>query len=146
MDKDTFIKTLSGRLERKPEDIKILIDGFSSLIKEKCGNLSTVAIPGFGEFVPVKDEERVELNADGKRMLLPPQVRLTFEPSSIFKAKKIYSNNAKKSYKKYFQQLSQLAKDNLTIQAKLSQNFYLLICFINCFVFYYYRFKSKYLN
>ena len=87
MDKDTFIKTLSGRLERKPEDIKILIDGFSSLIKEKCGNLSTVAIPGFGEFVPVMDEERVELNADGKRMLLPPRVRLTFEPSSILKAK-----------------------------------------------------------
>lgn len=64
----------------------------------------------------------------------------------IFKAKLIYSNDAKESYKRYFQQIYQLSKDNLTTQAKLSQNFYLLVCFINCFVFYYYRFKSKYLN
>ena len=47
-----------------------------------------VAIPGFGEFVPVKDDERIELDKEsGKRMLLPPMVRLTFEPSSILKSK-----------------------------------------------------------
>ena len=88
MDSNAFVVALSEKLERKPDDIKILIDGFSSLLKEKCGDLTTVAIPGFGEFVPVKADERVEYDAEsGKRMLLPPKVSLTFEPSSILKSK-----------------------------------------------------------
>ncbi len=88
MDTNAFINALSGKLERKPDEINILIGGLSSFLKENCADLSVVAIPGFGEFVPVKDDERIELDKEsGKRMLLPPRVRLTFEPSSILKSK-----------------------------------------------------------
>ena len=82
-----MIDVLSIRLERKPEDIIALLDGFSSLLREKCGEMYTVAVPGFGQFAPVKELERVEIGDDGRRVLFPPCVVLNFEPSAILKAK-----------------------------------------------------------
>ena len=59
METKGVIEELSKRLDRKSTDVSSLIDGFVSIIKEKCGNLDSIAIPGFGNFIPVKNVDEV---------------------------------------------------------------------------------------
>jgi nucleoid DNA-binding protein len=45
--------------------------------------LDTVAVPGFGNFEPVKHLEQVVTDrVSGQRMLLPPEIELTFHPGT----------------------------------------------------------------
>ncbi len=86
MESKNIINVLSKKLGRTNKDISSLLDGFSAIIKEECGNMNTIAIPGFGEFIPQKHEEHIEFdNMTGKRMLIPPQIKLTFKSSSILR-------------------------------------------------------------
>lgn len=64
----------------------------------------------------------------------------------IFKAKLIQSDDIRKSYKKFFSLIYQSSEGNLTALAKLSKISFTLSCFTSCLIFYYYRFKSRYLN
>ena len=45
-----IVAELARRLERGEADVEALADGFASLLKEHCGALETVAVPGFGKF------------------------------------------------------------------------------------------------
>ena len=48
----------------------------------------SVAIPGFGTFVAEKVAEHVDTDpATGKRMLYPPCVRLSYQPSVLLRKK-----------------------------------------------------------
>lgn len=48
----------------------------------------SVAIPGFGTFVAEKVTERVDTDpVTGKRMLYPPCVRLSYQPSVLLRKK-----------------------------------------------------------
>ena len=92
MDNKTIINNLSKKLDREPKEISALIDGLAAIIKEKCGNLSEIAIPGFGAFVPTKEDEKVITDlSTGKKILLPPQITLNFEPSIVLR-KKVANN------------------------------------------------------
>lgn len=88
MDNKTVIATLSQKLGRDPKDISILIEGFATIIKEQCGDMNSVAIPGFGTFEPIKEEERITTDlSTGKRVLLPPEITLSFSASAILRRK-----------------------------------------------------------
>lgn len=95
MDNKGFIDELSKRIGRNSQDVSVLIGGFSTLLKEKCANQESVAIPGFGTFVPVKQMEYVKTIQDtGKRMLFPPRIDLHFEASTKLKSKLKERNNS----------------------------------------------------
>lgn len=83
-----IVAELSVRLNRSEADVAALADGFASLIREHCGELDAVAVPGFGKFAGEKLLERVGVDsATGKRMLYPPEIRITFEPSARLKTR-----------------------------------------------------------
>ena len=83
-----IVATLSKKMGREPNDIIALIDGLSAIIKDKCGALDSIAIPGFGTFIPLKENEKITTDlSTGKRMLLPPQISLQFQPSTILRKK-----------------------------------------------------------
>ena len=88
MDNKTLTEILAKRLNRKPEDIEKLLEAFIATVRNRCGELDSVAIPGFGTFEAKKRLERVSINpATGKRMLIPPKVTLSFKPSALLKNK-----------------------------------------------------------
>jgi len=83
-----IVAELARRLERGEADVEALADGFASLLKEHCGALETVAVPGFGKFEGEKLMERVEVDsASGRRMLYPPEIRMTFVPGTRLKTR-----------------------------------------------------------
>lgn len=79
---------ISKKLSRDPKDINALIDALATVLREKCGSMNSVAIPGFGTFVPIKEEEKIATDlSTGKRLLLPPHISLIFQPSFILRKK-----------------------------------------------------------
>lgn len=83
-----FLEELSRRIDRSKEDADVLVEGFATLLKERCGDLDSIAIPGFGKFSGGKKLERIERDKEsGKRTIYPPEIRLQFEPSAILKTR-----------------------------------------------------------
>lgn len=88
MDNKGFISVLSKKLARDSKDIAALIEGLSASFRDKCGNMDTIAVPGFGTFEPVKEDERISVDlSTGKRLLLPPKITLEFRPSALLRKK-----------------------------------------------------------
>lgn len=88
MDGKTFMEAISKRTGRDGQDVTALIDALAGVIKERCGKLDSVAVPGFGAFEARRRAERVTTNpATGKKTLIPPKVVLTFKPSALLKSK-----------------------------------------------------------
>lgn len=88
METKQIVATLSKKMGRDSKDINALIEGLSTIIKDKCGTLDSIAIPSFGTFVPLKEDEKIITDlSTGKRMLLPPQISLRFHPSTILRKK-----------------------------------------------------------
>lgn len=88
MDSKEFIAELSKRVGRPEADVEALVEGLSALLKEECGQLGGIAIPGFGKFQGRKTLERiVEDEQSGKRVLYPPKIEMEFVQSSILKAR-----------------------------------------------------------
>ena len=95
MDNKGFVAVLSKRTAREPKDIAALIEGLSASFRDRCGNMDTIAIPGFGTFEPIKENERISTDlSTGKRLLLPPQITLSFQLSAILR-KKLIENRPK---------------------------------------------------
>lgn len=88
MDNRKLIDQLSERLGRNKTDVRKLMDDFVGVVSTRCGELDTIAIPGFGNFEPKKRTERIVVNpATGKRMLVPPKMTLGFKVSNVLKGK-----------------------------------------------------------
>ena len=80
--------TLAGKLGKSKADVAKLLDAFVGAIQIRCGELDTIALPGFGNFEGIKHDEHVEVNkSSGKRMLIPPAVELSFKVSNSLKNK-----------------------------------------------------------
>ena len=81
-----MLAELAMRLGRSDTDVAALMEGFSSMLKDRCGALDTIAIPGFGKIAGEKLMEHVGTDlSTGKRVLYPPEIRLAFEPSMLLK-------------------------------------------------------------
>jgi nucleoid DNA-binding protein len=79
---------LAQRQGRDTKDITSLLTAMTTAIRERCSELDTVAIPGFGNFEPTKHDERISTDlVTGMRMLLPPEITIRFTPSSLLRKK-----------------------------------------------------------
>ena len=88
MDNKQLQETLAKRMGRDNADISKLLEALVTTIKDRCGELDSIAIPGFGTFEAKKKLERIVVNpGTGKRMLVPPKITLSFKPSALLKSK-----------------------------------------------------------
>ena len=88
MDNKDIIARLSQSLGRNKNDVSKLLDAFTATVKERCSELDTIAVPGFGSFEAKKKNERVVVNpGTGKRMLVPPKITVNFKVSNVLKNK-----------------------------------------------------------
>lgn len=86
MDNKNITTVLAQTLGRDTRDINALLEGLGAIIKERCGNMDAIAVPGFGTFEPVKEEEYVAPDPEtGRATLYPPKISLSFKPSAILK-------------------------------------------------------------
>lgn len=88
MNTKKIITELSKRINREETDILSLLDGLAVVFKENLSDLNIIAVPGFGEFIPVKTAERISNDKDsGKRILYPPQISVEFKQSALVRKK-----------------------------------------------------------
>lgn len=86
MDNKTIVGAVAKKMGRESRDITALIEGLAQVLKERCGELDSVAIPGFGTFEPVKDDEKIVTDlVTHKRIMMPPVINLNFKPSSLLR-------------------------------------------------------------
>lgn len=73
---------LAKRIGRDKKATDTLLQALGQALRRHCGELDTVAIPSFGNFVAVKHLEQIVTDrTSGARILLPPEIELTFCPS-----------------------------------------------------------------
>ncbi len=88
MDNKELVEKISMKLGRSKTDVNKLIEAFGEAVKERCGELDSIAIPSFGTFEAKKKNERVMVNpGNGKRMLVPPKITMTFKVSNVLKTR-----------------------------------------------------------
>ena len=88
MDNKKLIDTISGNLGRSKEDVGKLLEAFAGVLRERCSEMDSVQVPGFGTFETKKRDERVMVQpSTGKRMLVPPKIVVGFKISNVLKAK-----------------------------------------------------------
>lgn len=88
MDNKQLQDTIAKRMGRSNADVTKLMEALVTTIKDCCGELDCIAVPGFGTFETKKKLERIVVNpGTGKRMLVPPKITLTFKPSTLLKTK-----------------------------------------------------------
>lgn len=88
MENKKLIETVAANLGRSNEDVAKLVEALAGVLRTRCGDMDSVAVPGFGTFEPKKRNERVMIHpSSGKRMLVPPKVVLGFKISNVLKAK-----------------------------------------------------------
>jgi nucleoid DNA-binding protein len=75
----TFNSALAKRVGRDKKDTEALLEALARSVRQHCAELDYVAIPGFGKFIPEKHNEKIVIDrVEGKRLLLPPEVIVTF--------------------------------------------------------------------
>lgn len=58
----------------------------SEAICDYCSGLDQVAIPGFGNFTPVKTDECIDVDrSTGRRVILPPEISVVFKTSVVLR-------------------------------------------------------------
>ena len=88
MENKTLVERLARNLKRSKKDINNLLGALNVVIADKCANLDTVAIPGFGNFAGKKNNEYVGVDVETKKKtLFPPKVTVEFTVSNVLKNK-----------------------------------------------------------
>lgn len=88
MDNRTLIDKVSTSSGVRREDVQAIIEGLCSLVAERCVDMDTVVVPGFGQFEAKKRKERLTVHpASGMRLMVPPKLVLGFKPSGVLKSK-----------------------------------------------------------
>ncbi len=86
MDTKKLVTMLADKLGRSTQDIDKLLDAFSSVVADRCGELDSIAIPGFGSFEAKKKQERVVVTpGHGNLMLGPPTLPISFNTRNVLK-------------------------------------------------------------
>lgn len=86
MENKSITEHLAARLSCEYATAQHLLDGFSAILKEQCGEENRVAIPGFGTFDGVKHDEEIANDlSSGKRMLMPPYIEIRFTAGGMLK-------------------------------------------------------------
>lgn len=86
MNNQSFNSNLSQRLDADGKSATSMADALTELLRNHLAQLDTIAIPGFGTFIPTKAEEYVATDEKtGKRMLMPPSITIHFRAGSRLK-------------------------------------------------------------
>ena len=86
MDSKKFIAQLANSIGEDQHRVASMIEHFADVLQASATTMTSVAIPSFGTFVPKKyDEEVVTDRSTGKRMLLPPQITIEFQPAAMLR-------------------------------------------------------------
>lgn len=87
MDAETFISTLTGRLDGMGHGmVENLIDTLVDVVADECATQGRVALPSLGSFAGRLRRETVSRDlSTGQRLLLPPMVEIEFTPGSGLK-------------------------------------------------------------
>ncbi len=86
MDNKQFTSRLAEKLGADPKYAECLLNAFANVLRERAANLDSIALPGFGNFVSAKENEKIVTDpATGKRTLLPPQIKIEFVASAMLK-------------------------------------------------------------
>ncbi len=88
MDSKTFTQRLSKNLGEDPRRVASMLEAFANVLRSSAQSLRDVAIPSFGTFRTTKiDEDIVVDRVSGRRMLLPPQIVVEFQPAAMLRKK-----------------------------------------------------------
>lgn len=88
MDNKAFNSRLAKMIKRSSEETATITDALGKLMAEIGTELDSVAVPGFGTFVTVKTDESVITDPEtGRRTLVPPSIRMHFQPSVVLRKK-----------------------------------------------------------
>lgn len=88
MDYKTLNLRLAAALGQEPQVVASLADAFAKVLSDSVDTLTTVAIPSFGSFCPVKYDEEIKTDlTTGKRMIFPPQIVIEFHPAASLRKK-----------------------------------------------------------
>lgn len=88
MDNKKLNDRIAARLGLKKANVQNLQDGLIETLRNQLTQQNTIAVPGFGTFEAKKKNERVVTNpSNGKRLLLPPKITLSFKVSNVLKSK-----------------------------------------------------------
>lgn len=83
MNNKQFISEISSATGASTKDVTELVAAVCNAIKSNLKENDSVAIPGFGKFEAVKEEEKISVDlSTGKRLLLPPVINVIFTPAS----------------------------------------------------------------
>lgn len=84
MDNRTINSRLAKRLNMNTKETSSITEQLVSVIKDSLSDLDKVAIPGFGTFDPVKEDEYIDI-IDGHKVLMPPSISVKFNPGTQLK-------------------------------------------------------------
>ncbi len=93
MDSKTLVQRISRTLGDDTRRTSALLDVFAGVLRTAAVSRSSVAIPSFGTFITIKaDEEIVTDRVTGRRMMLPPQITVEFQPAAMLRKKLLESH------------------------------------------------------
>ena len=88
MDNQTLIGQLSETTGIHKDKISNLLESFAEPVRDCCKKGQQVAIPGFGTFQPVKNDEWISTDPEtGVRTLMPPSVAVELKTSVVLRKK-----------------------------------------------------------
>lgn len=87
----SFSTQASARLGHDPKELDRFTKALVEALAGFAADPASVAIPGFGTFAPVKTPEHITTAADGRTMLNPPSVAMTFIPSVVLRKRLSHS-------------------------------------------------------
>ena len=83
MDNRTLTSLLAQRMQTDTKTAARHMASLVDVLAQRLADLDTVAIPGFGNFEPVKRNEHLEHDAEyGRSMLVPPSITVNFKPAA----------------------------------------------------------------
>ena len=83
MNNNELLNALASKLGKPKADIIKLMDAFVGAVQVRCGELDAIALPGFGTFEGIKHDEHITIDkTTGKKMLMPPMVKMEFKVSN----------------------------------------------------------------
>lgn len=85
MDSNSFIGRLSMQTGLPAEEISEKLGAMAEILKSYCRDMDAVAVPGFGTFTPIKHDESIQTDSEGKRFLTPPSISVTFKSSVVLR-------------------------------------------------------------
>lgn len=83
---NTIIDRLSTRLGRENTDIIALSEGLGATLCDLITEDRQVALPSFGTFDTIKEDEHITTDlSTGERLLVPPCITPVFTPSALLR-------------------------------------------------------------